>query len=97
MFIWKLRENRATTRDLEPSTFAYTHTHTHTKSPWEKNESGFREVVRAANESGRFELQEFPACIPSVVKHQRFRNEEALSLSNKICHFEWVRLNHGLK
>jgi len=34
MFIWKLRENRATTRDLKPSTYAYTHTHT--KSPWEK-------------------------------------------------------------
>jgi len=29
MFIWKLRENRATTRDLKPSTYAYTHTHTH--------------------------------------------------------------------
>lgn len=86
------------TRDLKPSTYAYTHTYTHSQNAHAhrhthqislgKNERGFREVVRAANESGRSELQEFPECVPSVLTHQRFGNEEALSLSNEICHFE---------
>ncbi len=93
MFIWKLRENRAMTRDLKPLTYAYTHTHTHsqnthahrhthTKSSWEK--------MRA--DSGKLrELQMNPdarscknfQCVPSVLT-QRFGNEEALSLSNEI-------------